>query len=168
VALDERAGALEEHPIELGAGELERPALARAGRDAARDLVDELLLALAELGPGQRQRKQPHAAVDVVAHAAGRHDAVGQRRRSDGADREAVALVDVGHRHRRLDDPRQRRDVLQLLERVVALDRAEQALVGEDARGHAHVRARVGADLPDDLADALEPGHQTSRTTVAR
>ena len=68
----------------------------------------------------QRQDEQPHAAVDVVADPARRDDAVRELHRRDAADREAVALVDVRHRERRVDDPRQRGDVLELLERAVA------------------------------------------------
>jgi len=130
--------------------------------------VYERFLATAELPSGQRQGEQPDAAVDVVADPAGRDHAVGQLRRGHGADGEAVALVDVRHRDRGLDDAGQGGDVLELCERVVAADRLEQPGVGEHARGDAHVRARVCADLPHDLVDPAQVGHHTSSTARAR
>ena len=117
---DQRPRALDEDAVERRALEPDGAALPRPRRHRARDLMDEVGAALAQLRLLQRQRQQAHAAVDVVADAARRDDPVGRQRRGDAADREAVALVHVGHRQRRLDDPRQRRHVLQLLQRAVA------------------------------------------------
>jgi hypothetical protein len=115
--------------------------------------VHERFPLLPKLALRQRKREQAHAAVDVVADASRRDDAVRELARGHAADGEAVALVGIRHRQRRLDDPGQRRDVLGLAERAVALDCLEQLLVGEHARWHAHVRARVRRDLPQHLAD---------------
>ena len=167
--LDEPPRPLLEHRVELGAAQRERPALARAGGHAPRDRLDERAAAAGvELAVRERGREQPHAAVDVVADAAGGDDAVRRRGRGQAADREAVALVDVGHRDRGLDDPRQRRDVLQLLERAVGADRGEQVGVGEHARGHAHVLPRVGRDLPEGVVDPDGLRHRARRSRASR
>ena len=148
---DERPRALTEHVVEVCASERERPFLAGARWDGARDLVDERLTPPAELLLGEREHEQAHAAVDVVADAAGGDDAVRRLHRRDAADREAVALVDVRHGERGPNDPWERGDVLELLERLVALDGREQLLVREDTRGHAHVRTGARWDFPERL-----------------
>ena len=130
----------------------------RPGRHAPGDLVDERLLARAEVVGGQRQHEQPDATVDVVSHAAGRDDACPSFRRRDPADREAVALVDVRHREGGVDDARQAGHVLELLERAVVADRGQELLVREHARGHAHVSPGRLRDLPEDLVDAAGGG----------
>ena len=90
------------------------PFAAGADRYAPRELVHQRLAAATELVEGDGQRQQPHAAVDVVADPAGRNHAV-----SDGggghSHRESVALVDVRHGQRRIDDAGQRGHVGQLL-----------------------------------------------------
>jgi hypothetical protein len=48
--------------------------------------------------------------------------------------------MDIRHGKRRVDDPGERGDILELLERLVANDCVEQLSVGEDSRRHAHVR----------------------------
>ena len=138
---DERARAVHEHGVEVHARQRTAGAASDARGDRARELVHQLLLALAELGRAQRQGEQAHAAVDVVADAAWRDDAIGKRGRGHGADGKAVALVDIGHRDRGVDDAGKRRHVLQLLQRVVPGYRIEQLAVGEDPCRHAHVRS---------------------------
>jgi hypothetical protein len=155
-ATDERTRAGTQHVIQLLRGEQDRAMPARAGRNRARELVHERLSTRTELLGRQRQREQPHAAVDVVADAARRDDPVRQSGRRDTTDRKTVALVDIGHRQRRLDDARKRGDVLQLLERAVGHDRLEQHAVDEDARGHAHVGTRGGRNLPKRLVQLDE------------
>jgi hypothetical protein len=79
--------------------------------------VDQTLAPVAdELVVLDRQSEQAHPAVDVVADSSGRDHAVIDRRRGYAPDREAVALVDVRHRQRGIDDAGQRGDVRQLLE----------------------------------------------------
>ena len=48
------------------------------------------------VGRGRRD-EQADAAVDVVTHASGRNDALGQTGGDNPANRESVALVNVGH-----------------------------------------------------------------------
>ena len=156
--------ALGQDPVEPRSLQVERTALAGAGGHAAGDLVGELHAALLTQVVGRERRgEQADAAVDVVAHAAGRDDSVRGLGRRQAADREAVALVDVGHRQARLDDPRQRGDVLELLERVVGSDRVEQLGIGEDAGGDEHVVAGAGGDLPEGVVDSAEVRHRGSR-----
>ena len=64
--------------------------------------------------------------------------------------------MDVGHRHRRLDDARKRRAVGELLERCVAPDRLDEMVVGHDQAGHTHAAARVLRDPPEIRAHPLE------------
>ena len=158
--LDQRARPLDEHALELAFAQGERAAAAAARRRSARDLVDERLLAPAELVHGDRQGEEPDAAVDVVTHAARRDDSVRGLRRRDPSDREPVSLVHVRHRERGVDDPGQRGHVLELLERLVVADRVEQLLVGEHPRRDAHVRTRLARNLPERLVQPAELNHR--------
>jgi hypothetical protein len=100
--------------------------------------VHQRLGAAPELAVCHRERQQAHAAVDVVPNAAGRDHPVGLGSGGHATDREAVALVDVGHGQRCVDDPGQRGHVGQLLQRAIAADRRQQLLIGEHARRHPH------------------------------
>ena len=104
-----------------------------------------------EVGP-----QQPHAAVDVVADAAGADDAVLDVGGDDAADREPVALVDVGHRERRLDDAREGRAVRHLLQRRVTADGRHELVVGVDDPRHPHAGPRVLGDPPEIGKDLLD------------
>ena len=155
-AADEDARPEAQNVVQHPARESKRAVPAGAGRNRPRDLVHEPFATPTELVLRQRQDEQPDAAVDVVADAAGRDDPVGERRRGDASHREAVALVDIGHRERSPDDARQRGDVLQLLERAVREDRFEKLAVGEDTRRHPHVGPRLCRDLPERLVEAAQ------------
>ena len=146
---DQEARPLDENAVEPASVELELAVPSRARGDGARELVHERLDPVSELVRVERKREQSHAAVDVVADAAGGDHAVRELRRCHASDREAVPLVDVGHRERRVDDPRERRDVLELLQRPVAADRVEEHVVREHPRRNAHVRPGVRRDLPE-------------------
>ena len=102
----------------------------------------------------QAGEHRAHAARDVEADAAGRHDAalLGIERR-DAADREAVAPMGVRHGVGRLHDAGQRRDIDRLLEDLV-VHVADQLLVGVDDRRHAHRAVRL--DAPRRRIDAGE------------
>ena len=168
VLIDERARALRQQPVERRGLEPQAAAPAGARRDPAGDLVHERLATVAELVGLQAEREQPHAAVDVVADPARRDDAVRHGRRDHAAHREAVPLVDVRHRERRVDDPGQCRRVLQLLEGAVVRDRGEELFVCEDARGHAHVGTRLHGDLPDHVPDPAHPRQTPCGSVAAR
>src|SRR4051812_23832548 len=88
--------------------------------------------------------------------------------RGDAADREAVALVDVGHGDGVLPDAWQRSDVDELLEGTVADDLVEHPLGRVDAAGHAHVVAIRLRDLPKEVVEALQVlfAHQMSSTSM--
>ncbi len=154
--IEQRSRALLQNPVELRPPQAQRPLAMGAGRDRPRDLVHELLAALTEVLGLEGQSQQSDPAVDVVAHAAWRDDALGGVECGKPSDREAVSLMDVRHRDGRVDDPRQSGDVLELLERKVVGDRIEHLPVGEDAGRHAHVRARRGGDLPELIVDPAE------------
>ena len=95
--------------------------LPHAHRDVANQLVDQLQEDRLHVGEREVCPYEPHAAVDVVAHATGRDDAADRRIGSaNAADAEAIAPVDVGHCQARRLDARQERDVGHLLGRPVA------------------------------------------------
>jgi hypothetical protein len=152
-----------QHPVERRALQPQRTAVAAADRHAPGDLVHQRLGAASELAHGQRQRKQPHTAVDVVPDPAGRDDPVRRLGRGHATHREAVPLMDVGHRQRRPGDPRQRRHVLQLLERPIGRDLPDQLAVREHPRRHPHVRARLRSQLPHDLINLTKAADASRR-----
>ena len=82
--------------------------------------------------------KRAHAAGDVEADTAGRHDAarIGIEGR-DAADRKAVAPMGVGHRIGGVDDARQARDIADLLEDLV-VHLGDQPLVAVKHGRHTH------------------------------
>jgi hypothetical protein len=168
VGAAERPRALLEHGFDLGAAAGTAFRLAGAGRNGAGDLVHKRLPPAGELGLGQRQGEQAHTAVDVVADAPRRDDAVGKLGRGHAPDGEAVALVHVRHCERRLDDSRQGGDVLDLLERAVALDRREQLAIGEHPGRHKHVRTGARRQLPEHLAELDQLRHRAPRVRASR
>jgi hypothetical protein len=118
-SIHQSAWALAQHRLQLVGAQGDPASASSPHRHLAGDGVHEPLLSVAQLVGVERQREQPHTAIDVISHAAGRNDPIGRERRRDAADRKAVTLVDVGHRQCRVDDPRQRRHVGELLERAV-------------------------------------------------
>jgi hypothetical protein len=151
VALAHRpARALLQHAAHLLLAE---PADGVVRADPARHVPEELghhlLDVRAHLLDVQRGGHQAHAAVDVVAHSTRRDDALLLVHRGHAADGEAVAPVDVGHRQRRLHDPRQVRHVADLLQAGVLAQGRHQPLAGVDDARHAH------AALPRDLEAVL-------------
>ena len=118
--------------------------------------------AIAELWNRQREGEQPHATVDVAADAGWRSDVVRRLGRGHAAD--AVTLIDVRHRQRRIDDPRQRRDVLQPA-RATGPPRAARSARGRrtPARGHTYPHARSPEAPPHALVDLVEPNDDNLR-----
>src|SRR5581483_2832140 len=158
-------GALGEDVLHLAALEADARLLA----DARGNLVEERVhqgaqvpahVLLLEVG-----LDEPHAAVDVEAHAARGEHALVRVEGRDAADGEAVPPVDVGHRHAAAHDAGERRDVGHLLEGVVLLHVREERVAGEDAARDAHAREVRRGDVhaPRVYADKLaRPGHRAS------
>ena len=147
------ARALAQHAVELADRRAAAcPPCRRRPARAARSRARAARARSPSSDRGQRQREQAHAAVDVVADAARRDDAVRELGRRDAADREAVALVDVGHRQRRLDDPRQRRHVLQLLERAVAERSPRAAPRSAKTRAGTRMSGRASAGISQSVS----------------
>ena len=137
-ALDGPAGTVAQDVTELGLGRVEASTPPRAGGNRARELLQQRRQAVAGIFDPNVRAQQPHAARDVVADSAGRDDPVVHAERGDAADREAVAPVNVGHRIRRLDDPRQAGDVAHLLQGVVELPPLHGLASGKYPAGNAH------------------------------
>src|SRR5262249_30229810 len=100
---------------------------------------------------------EPHAAIDVIADAAGGDDAALIRvGRADAADAEAVAPVDVWHRQAGDLDTGKERDVGDLLGSLVLAELIDQPLVGENEAVDAHALLVVLRDAEAILVDLFE------------
>ena len=107
----------------------------------------------------QRQVRahQPHAAIDVVADAAGRdHAPFGRIGRADAADAEAVAPMDVGHGEAGHLDARQKGHVGHLLRGLIVANLLDQPLVGEDPPFDPHADLIALGNPPGALVDLFQ------------
>ena len=150
----EERGSLFGEPLELALPEPQRAVRPGALRDAAHQLVHERLEPRPHVLEPEARAQQPHAAVDVVAHAAGRDHAVRLVHGRDAADGEPVAPVDVRHRDARVHDAGQGGHVGDLLQSLLMAGLLEQTRVRVHASGHAH--APLGRDLVEELARPLD------------
>ncbi len=155
-ALQRPARPLAHHLVHLLAAQLELAAAADAVGAVALQLRRQVVQVGGDVVAAEARAQQPHAAVDVIAHAAGGDHAVGHAGGDDAADGEAVALVDVGHGQGIGDDARQRGAVDQLIEALVAQRRAQQLGVGIEPRRHAHVVAVLLGYLVQVRRDSLQ------------
>ena len=154
--LDRPRGAARQDLVQRPRVERQRAARADARRDRRVERVHQAFHPGGDVGGVNRALHEAHAAVDVEPDRAGADDAVRGVGRHDAADGQAVALVDVRHRERRSDDPGEGGAVGQLLERRVAPDGGDQALVGDDQAGHAHPSLRVARNPPEVRTHLLE------------
>src|SRR5579864_117731 len=100
---------------------------------------------------------EAHAAVDVVAHAAGGdHAAFVGISGAHAADAEAIAPVNIGHGHAGQLDARQKRDVRDLLRRLVLANLLNHSLAGEDQAIHAHALLVLPGNAPATIVDLFE------------
>ncbi len=100
---------------------------------------------------------QPHAAVDVVADAAGRNDpALFGISGAYASDTKPVAPVDVGHGETRVLDPRQERHVGDLFGSLIMADLFDERVVGEDEPVDAHPGLVRLGNPPQVVVDLLE------------
>ncbi len=148
------ARAAHQHAVELGGAELAVAARADAGRDGAVERGGQLGQAAAQLVALEPARQQAHAAVDVVADAAGRQHALLGVERGHAADREAVAPVDVRHGDRVADDAGQVGDVDHLLGAAVVADVGDQIGGRVDQPRHPHAAAL--RDAVAEVVDSLQ------------
>ena len=144
-------------PRQLALVELVLPALADAGGNVAKELLDQRPDPILDVAPFEVGAQQAHAAVDVISDAARRNDApflgVG---RSHAADAEAVPPVNVGHGQAGLLDAGQGRHVDHLFGPLVVLDLLDQLVVGEDDAVDPHVSAVALGNPPLTRAGRLE------------
>jgi hypothetical protein len=121
--LHQRDGPLDQNLREILPAQAEIfTAHAHPGRDLSVEGVRQAALALFEFSPLDPGGQEPHAAVDVEAHATRAYHAAHLRvERRYPAYGEAVPPVDIGHGQRRLDYPWQRRDVGELPQGGVVL-----------------------------------------------
>src|SRR5690606_31579178 len=144
-ALDRPTRAAGEHRVHLVVVEPNLAGAADAGGNVAEQRVGERLLPCLEVRALQARVEAADAARDVETDAAGRDDAAFVRiEGGDAAYGEAVAPMRVRHRVRGADDPRQRRDVAELLVDL-HIHRADQRLAAVDHARHAHRAARRDA-----------------------
>ncbi len=125
---------------QLGLVEDIPPALADAGRNIVKELIDQRPDPVLDVIPRQVGTEQPDAAIDVVADAARRDDTpllrVGRRH---AANAKAIAPVNIGHGQACLLNARQGRHVDYLLGPLVLLDLLDERIVGKDEPIDAHV-----------------------------
>ena len=156
-ALGQVGRAFGQQAAEFLAVEQIRAARAHAGRNAAEERVHQLADPRLTSATREIGAHQPHAAVDVVADAAGRdHAAFGRIGGRDAADAEAVAPVDVGHGQAGHLNARQKGHVGHLLGRLVGADLLDQPLVGEDAAFDLHPHFVALRNPPGALVDLLQ------------
>jgi len=138
----------------------------RAAGDIAKHLVDQFLEPRAHTLALQVGAHQAYAAIDIEAHAARRNHAVRTVHGRHAAYREAVSLVNVGHRQAGPHDATQRGHVHGLLERQVAPDLLQQPRAGIHHHVGQHATAFVPRDAVAERVDLFEAdggGHQISR-----
>ena len=113
---------------------------------------------------------QPHPAIDVETHAAGRNHAILIIGCRHTADRKSIALVDVGHGETGTNDTRQRRPVHRLLERLIFTDLRNECSARVDHYIGPHPPALVAPDAIPQAVNGFEMDfrrHQISRYTSA-
>ena len=155
------ASAIFENLFKHGAGELEILAPGtHPRRDVVEQGIDQVIHAAGHLLPLQLGAEQAYAAIDVVADAAGRDDAVYRVKGRHAADGEAVAPMDVGHGHGGPHDSRQGGDVGHLLEALILLDGGQHLPGTEDQPPGAHFA--FPGNLPAIVVELLELHHKDS------
>jgi hypothetical protein len=102
--LDSPARAALHHAAQFVHGYGQRTRGADTGGHVAEELVHEFAQPRLDLLACEPRRHQSHAAVDVVADAAGRDDSLIEIKCRDATDREAVTPMDIWHCERRGDD----------------------------------------------------------------
>ena len=143
-----------ENRVDFFDGPLVDATAAQSRRNRVEQRIDELLFVSPDVVVGESRLQHPDAAVDVVAHRAGRDTALLSVDTGDAAHWEAVALVAVRHAERVLLDARQMSGVLELGERQVVAYLVEQRLAGQYAGRDAH--PVLLGNLPDVVPDLLE------------
>ena len=133
------------------------PGAAHTGRDGVEQGGDQLPHVILHVPVEQVRLHEAHAAIDVVADAAGANDApLGRVGRGDAADAEAVTPVDVRHGDAGDLDARQEGDVGHLVGGLVLLHRLHELLVGEDHPRDAHALLVGGGDADAARVDSLQ------------
>src|SRR4029077_10829295 len=99
--LDSPARAAFHHAAQFVHGYGQRTRGADTGGHVAEEAVHKFAQPRLDLLACKPRRQQSHAAVDVVADAAGRDDSLIEIECRDATDREAVTPMDIWHRERR-------------------------------------------------------------------
>ena len=84
--------------VDFAAVEVNVPAAARPGRDAAREFMHQRRHGLPVFGEGEIGAQEPYAAGDIVSDTARRDDPVFRVEGGHSADGKTVAPMDVRHR----------------------------------------------------------------------
>ena len=132
--------------------------MADPGRHVALDLRCQPGQVLPNFGKSRAASEQPHAAIDVVADAARRNDAVGRARGHDTSDGKSISLVDVGHCEGGFLHAWERRGVDQLVQGALLDEMLDHRLAGIEPCRDAHIIAEAARDLPCAGRNVLEVG----------
>src|SRR5437879_5891105 len=131
--------------------------LADPGRHPAEQLIDERAQVRLDIAVEEVASTQTYTTIYIVPHPARRTDAplirVG---RTDAADAEAVAPVNVRHGQAGVLNARQERHVGHLVGRLVGLELFEHLLAGKDQAIDAHARFIALGNPPAAGIDLLQ------------
>jgi hypothetical protein len=112
-------GALSQNVVQFASVYLNPTFGAGTAGHITENLIDQPVQPRAHVGFAQIGPHQPHATIDIKAYAARRHQAVVYIHRGHSADREPVALVNIGHRQTRPHDTWQGGDIHRLNQRLI-------------------------------------------------
>ena len=112
--------------------------------------------------------QQPHATVDIKAHAARGDYAVVDSGGGNASHREPISPMDIGHSQGSVDDARKKGDVGHLLQGLVPHDFPDHRFAGINNTGNSHPIFIIPWDLPsivvDPPKDFLPVGHHLRGT----
>jgi len=100
--------------------------------------------------------QQAHAAVDIIAHTAGRDDSIRELGGDHAADRETISLMHVGHGQCVFDNSRKGGCIDQLFQTSIALYSLLQFRIRVKPGRHAHVGTKGPGDFVQVFVDLLK------------
>ena len=150
------AAAVDQDVIQFGLVEMQVALHTHAARHVAVKRIGQTIDMWSQFRGVQMGREQANAAVDIIADAAGRDHPARQPGGHHATDREAVALVNIGHRQRLADHAGQGRRVDQLFQGAIFQGLFKNVVVCVEMSRHAHVVPEFLRHFVDILVDFLQ------------
>ena len=145
--VDRPADALRRELREVLPRDFGDAAFAHAARDVLEARIRQRTEVRTNIFRGEVRPDETDPAIDVVPDPAGRNHPVIVVECRDPADRESIPPVNIGHGHGRPEDPGHRRDVRDLLRRLILSELRQHRFADE----HQAVRAHRGLVRPRDF-----------------